>query len=111
MNRRLFARVVLTAAFAASLAPNALAQAPAGRGGGAPTPQFVSPEVLADRRITFRILAPQAQAVRLAAGDIQGLGQATQLTKGENGVWEITVGPVVPGTVVPHGAFSGLANP
>src|SRR5262245_56454947 len=97
MNRRVFARVVLTAAFAA-MAPAAFAQAPAGRGGGAPAPQFVSPEVLADRRITFRVLAPQAQAVRLAAGDIQGLGQATQLTKGENGVWEITVGPVDPGS-------------
>ena len=98
MNRRLFARVVLTAAMCAAMAPAAFAQAPAGRGGGAPTPQYVSPEVLGDRRITFRILAPQAQAVRLAAGDIQGLGQAAQLTKGENGVWEITVGPVDPGS-------------
>jgi enterochelin esterase-like enzyme len=96
MTRRLFARVVLAAAFAATALP-AFAQPPAGRG-NAPQPQFISPEVLADRRITFRILAPQAQAVRLAAGDIQGLGQATQLTKGENGVWEITVGPVDPGS-------------
>jgi enterochelin esterase family protein len=90
---------VLTAALAA-MAPAAFAQppAPTGRGGGQQAPQFVSPEVLADRRITFRVLAPQAQAVRLAAGDIQGLGQATQLTKGENGVWEITVGPVDPGS-------------
>ena len=81
----------------AGVAP-AFAQAPAGRGGGPPQPQVVSPELAADGRITFRILAPQAQAVRLAAGDIQGLGQATQLTKGENGVWEITVGPVAPGS-------------
>src|SRR5512134_426659 len=96
MTRRLFARVVLAAAFAAMASP-AFAQPPAGRG-NTPQPQFISPEVLADRRITFRILAPQAQAVRLAAGDIQGLGQAAQLTKGENGVWEITVGPVDPGS-------------
>jgi enterochelin esterase-like enzyme len=98
MNRRLFARVVVTAAACAAMPPAAFAQAPAGRGGGAPMPQYVSPEVLGDRRITFRILAPQAQAVRPAAGDIQGLGQATQLTKGENGVWEITVGPVDSGS-------------
>jgi enterochelin esterase family protein len=78
------------------LAPAVYAQQ--GRGGGTPPPQFNSPEVQADRKITFRIFAPQAQAVRLAAGDIQGLGQATQLTKAENGVWELTVGPVEAGT-------------
>jgi enterochelin esterase-like enzyme len=96
MTRRLRLPIVLIVLLA-GVAP-AFAQAPAGRGGGAPQIQVTSPEVLADRRITFRILAPQAQAVRLAAGDIQGLGQATQLTKGENGVWEITVGPIDPGS-------------
>jgi enterochelin esterase family protein len=36
--------------------------------------------------------------VRLSAGDIQGLtGDATRMTKGTNGVWEITVGPVPAG--------------
>ena len=68
-----------------------------GRGGGPQTPPVVSPEVLADRRITFRILAPQAQNVRMSAGDIPGIAQNNVLTKGENGVWEVTVGPVVPG--------------
>ena len=58
---------------------------------------MISPEVLADRRITFRILAPQAQNVRLSAGDIPGIGQNNVFTKGENNVWELTVGPVVPG--------------
>jgi enterochelin esterase family protein len=60
-------------------------------------PQFKSPEVMADRRVAFRILASKAEAVRLGAGDIQGLGQNTQLTKASNGVWEIVVGPVEPG--------------
>jgi enterochelin esterase-like enzyme len=97
MNRRLYLRIVL-AAVVTGLAPAAFAQPPAGRGGGTPLPQVTSPELSADRRITFRILAPQAQAVRLAAGDIPGVGQTTQLTKGENGVWEVTIGPVNPGT-------------
>jgi len=36
--------------------------------------------------------------VKLGAGDIQGLGPgATVMTKGTNGVWEITVGPIGPG--------------
>ena len=68
------------------------------QGRGNAGPQVVSPEVGADRKVTFRILAPQAQAVRLSAGDIQGLGQNNQLTKGENGVWELAVGPIDPGT-------------
>ena len=66
-----------------------------GRGGAAPA--VVSPEVSADRRITFRINAPQAQAVRVSGGDIPGLGQTGVMTKGENGVWTFTSAPVPPG--------------
>jgi enterochelin esterase family protein len=63
-------------------------------------PQVVSPEVAPDRQVTFRILAPKAEAVQLASsGDIPGIGfgQAKALTKGTNGVWEATVGPLAPG--------------
>ena len=60
-------------------------------------PQVVSPEVLPDRRVTFRILAPQAQAVRLTGSDIPGNNQGAQLTKETNGVWEITLDPLGPG--------------
>ena len=99
MTRRFFFSPIIVTVLLAGVAP-AFAQppAPAGRGGGQQGPQVTSPELLADRRITFRILAPQAQAIRLAAGDIPGVGQTTQLTKGENGVWEVTIGPVNPGT-------------
>jgi enterochelin esterase-like enzyme len=77
--------------------PRAPQPAPqAGRAGPQP-PQFVSPEVTSDAHITFRIYAPQAQAVRLSASDIPGVGQGTQLTKADNGVWEITVGPLEAG--------------
>lgn len=77
----------------------AAAEAPrGGRGGrGAQGPQVVSPEVLSDRRITFRILAPQAENVRLVGGDIPGNGQGKAMTKATNGVWEATVGPIDPG--------------
>ena len=97
MNRKLYLRIALVSMII-GLAPAAYAQTPAGRGGGPPAPQVTSPELQADRRITFRIFAPQAQAIRLAAGDIPGLGQTAQLTKAENGVWETTIGPVNPGT-------------
>ena len=77
----------------------AFAQAPpqggrgAGRGG---PPPVVSVEVSADRRVTFRIAAPQAQAVRLSASDIPNVGQGA-MTKNATGVWETTVGPVPAG--------------
>jgi enterochelin esterase-like enzyme len=62
-------------------------------------PQVTSPELSKDRHITFRILAPKADAVTLNAGDIQGnVPGGRNFTKGDNGIWELTVGPVDPGT-------------
>jgi enterochelin esterase family protein len=69
-----------------------------GRGGRGPqAPAVVSPEVSADRRVTFRIYAPQSQAVRLTGSDIPGNGPGAAMTKGENGVWEVTLGPIESG--------------
>src|SRR5437899_1869364 len=67
------------------------------RGRGPQGPQVVSPEVSADRRVTFRILAPKAEAVRLSGSDIPGNGQGAEMKKGTNGVWEVTLGPIEPG--------------
>ena len=83
--------LLLTAVFATTL----FAQAPAA---GARPPQFVSPEVAADRSVTFRIFAPNATDVKLNSGDIPGNnGPGKAMTKGEKGVWEATLGPVGPG--------------
>jgi enterochelin esterase family protein len=68
-------------------------------------PRVTSPEVAADGRVTFRILAPKAQAVRLL-GDIPSDGPTVPmqpptgraLTLGKEGVWDITVGPLAPGS-------------
>jgi enterochelin esterase-like enzyme len=90
------------------------AQAPAqaGRGGrgGTPLPAVISPEVTADRHITFRINAPQAQAVRMNASDIPNLGQSAVLSKSENGVWSTTVGPVDPGAYRYNFNVDGVAT-
>lgn len=76
---------------------SAAAPQQAGRGGGTPAPAFVSPEVLADRRVTFRIFAPRADEVRLAGSDIPRNVPAALMAKADNGVWEVTVGPLPPG--------------
>ncbi len=77
---------------ALSLTFTALAQRPN------QTPPPTSPEVSADRQITFRVAAPKAESVKLAGSDLPGLGQGKDMTKGTNGVWEITFGPVPPGS-------------
>jgi len=72
-----------------------------GRGG----PAIVSPEVHADRRVTFRLMWPDAQTVDVRTpGDIPGsispTGRGLQpfaMTKNLAGVWETTVGPVPAG--------------
>jgi enterochelin esterase-like enzyme len=84
------------------LAGSALAQAPAPaerpRMPQMPQgPRVTSPEVAADGRVTFRILAPKAEAVRLSGTDIPDNVQGTPLTKGAEGVWEGTLGPLPPG--------------
>ncbi len=112
MNRR----IRIAAAIAGALLSGIplVAQQPgappqAGRGGRGPqAPAFVSPDVASDGQVTFRIYAPQAQDVRLSASDIPALaggrGAAAtgepprgQMTKSENGVWEVTLGPINPG--------------
>ncbi|MFO1512040.1 MAG: alpha/beta hydrolase-fold protein [Verrucomicrobiota bacterium] len=67
---------------------------------GQQMPTVTSPEVSPDRKLSFRILAPKAEKVQLGgSGDIPttGFGQSTPLTKGSNGVWEVTVGPLPAG--------------
>ena len=101
LNNSMNLRTVSILSLAAlTLASSSLAQSTnqsTNRFRGPQGPQVKSPEVLPDQRVAFRIFAPKAEAVRLSAGDIQGLGQNTQLTKSTNGVWEIIVGPVSSG--------------
>ncbi|RPJ59778.1 MAG: hypothetical protein EHM24_27645, partial [Acidobacteria bacterium] len=91
----LFALAAAPAAFAQD-PPRAPQATPAARA-GVQAPQFVSPDLASDRRVAFRIYAPQAQAVRLTATDVPGGGPALPMTKGDNGVWEVTLGPLDPG--------------
>jgi enterochelin esterase family protein len=64
-----------------------------------PTPNdtLVSPEVHADKRVTFRIYAPKASEVTVGGDWIpQGLGTGGKLAKDDKGVWALTVGPLPP---------------
>jgi enterochelin esterase-like enzyme len=91
--------LVVAAVMQQAPAPAPTTPAPGGRGGqGAQAPSFTSPEVLSDKRIAFRLYAPDATSVSLRAGDIPAAARAnTEFTKGANGVWELTTGTVEPG--------------
>lgn len=63
---------------------------PGGRG-----PQVASPEVNG-QKVTFRLLAPDVNAVRLTGSDIPGVGRGVEMTKNDSGVWEATL-DIAPG--------------
>ena len=100
------ARLLLILSVATLIAPcSAFAQ---NRFGPRP-PEFVSTEVSTERKITFRVHAPEAKAVRLFSSDIPNNGPGAELTKGENGVWAVTAGPVGAGAYRYHFTVDGLA--
>ena len=60
-----------------------------------------SPEVHDDRTVTFRVKAPEAReggAQRRRARDALGRnwGETEPFTKGEDGIWTLTIGPLRP---------------
>jgi enterochelin esterase family protein len=64
---------------------------------GEPVVEVDSPQVHPDKRVTFRIYAPRASEVVLDGDWIpQGRGSGGPLTKDSEGIWSITVGPLVP---------------
>ncbi|RYY56100.1 MAG: esterase [Chitinophagaceae bacterium] len=75
-----------TAAIAVLLSIPSFAQPPRG-------PLLVSPEVLPDRRIVFRYLAPQASAVSLNAQFDKG---NLPMQRDSAGIWTVTTSPVRP---------------
>jgi enterochelin esterase family protein len=58
----------------------------------APAP-IVSPQVASDRTVTLRLLAPAAQKVTVA-GELDG--RVHPMSKGPDGVWSVTIGPLPP---------------
>lgn len=63
---------------------------------GQSAPPVVSPEVRSDRRIVFRLRAPEITAARVIGGDIPGIGRG-EMSKDDDGVWSLTTDPVPAG--------------
>ncbi len=99
----MYRRSLTIAAAALLLSTVSFAQAPpggparAGRGGAGQAPpaaSVVSPEVLPDGRVTFRLSAPGASSVSVSGEWPDGRNVA--MTKDPSGVWSATVGPLKP---------------
>lgn len=63
---------------------------------------YVSPEVHSDRRVTFRLHAPDAANVSVLSGDMTLPKGRLDLVKGDNGLWEATSSPIEPGAYRYH---------
>ena len=89
-------RKTLIGAFSIALVSQLWAQAPpAARGGraGRGAPAQPSYDVRPDRTVTFRLRAPEATTVSVS-GDFTDAAQP--MTKGPDGIWSTTVGPLRP---------------
>jgi enterochelin esterase-like enzyme len=102
MNRTRLTCVTLAATLAASPFPSPPPPPPAappattaGRGtaaqGGRGAAPVKSPEIGADRRVTFRLRAPAAKEVAVSLG-----GKRLPMQKDEQGLWSLTTDPVAP---------------
>ncbi|RRB07079.1 esterase [Larkinella rosea] len=85
MRKRLKNRIWPLWAFLCCAAP-VLAQPPRG-------PLVVSPQVNADKTVTFRYLAPQAKEVRLSG---QFLKAPVEMSKDAQGIWSVVTEPIKP---------------
>jgi enterochelin esterase-like enzyme len=97
MRKPIIAALILGLMFSAVALAQAPQQAPGRQvaGAGAPPQRIKSAEILPDNRVTFRLSAPKASEVVVNIGDL--VKKTYSLTKGENGIWTATIGPVEPG--------------
>src|SRR5215471_5922256 len=72
------------------------------------TNSIVSPEVLADNRVAFRIGATNAQSVGVFL-DYMKTGTLEPMAKESSGNWSATVGPLKPGIYVYNFVVDGLS--
>ena len=93
LGARRLGKVALSAV--AAMAMTSAASAQPGRPRG---PIIVSPDVKSDRHVTFRIHAPKAETVGMFTTDIPGTFGPRPMKKRDDGVWELTLDSVDPGT-------------
>ncbi|MEO8130427.1 MAG: alpha/beta hydrolase-fold protein [Bryobacteraceae bacterium] len=72
-----------------------------------PPDTLVSPEVMPDHRVTFRLRAPKASDVSFF-GDWMKIGTSEKMTKDDGGIWSVTLGPLAPSTYIYSFTVDGM---
>lgn len=72
-----------------------------------PDSSVVSPDVQPDGRVIFRVYAPKASSVGVA-GDFLKVNTTQPMTRDDNGVWSVTVGPLAPTGYIYWFAVDGM---
>ena len=74
--------------------------------------QVISPEVFDDHTVTFRVKAPDAHDVRLTGSMFVGQEARKQVpfTKGDDGIWTLTIGPLKPEIYLYYIIIDGVQN-
>jgi enterochelin esterase-like enzyme len=99
IKNALVSTIVLTLIIILAIQTGSFAQAAAGGRGlggvarGGRGMAAASPEIKADRSVTFRYSAPNARQVTVS-GELDG--KSYPMTKDANGIWSVTVGPLPP---------------
>ena len=70
-------------------------------------------QILPDRRVTFRLFAPKANAVEVVIGiksaTYEPQATITEMTKDPNGLWTVTLGPLEPNLYAYQFSLDGCA--
>jgi len=58
--------------------------------------RVVSPELHADKSVTFKIFSPESDKITISGNWMDGWGASEALIKNDTGLWTLTVGPLEP---------------
>jgi enterochelin esterase-like enzyme len=72
------------------------AAVPAARPAFRMPPRIISPEILTDNLVTFRVYAKDAQKITVSGEWQAGFGASQELVKNDTGMFSLTVGPLAP---------------
>lgn len=72
-------------------------------------PQFSSPEIMDDNSVTFQVYSPDANTVTIS-GSWMEPGGRTNLAKGHNDIWSITMEPLSPNMYHYHFFIDGVST-
>ncbi len=59
-------------------------------------PRIISPEILPDNKVTFRVYSKDAEKVTVSGEWLSGFGASEELVKNDTGMFSLTVGPLKP---------------